>query len=55
MVRTKKCQKHILLADKCETSWSTVHEYKMNKIVDYSDDGKKMFKANARAKAHLKL
>ena len=54
-MRTKKCQKHILLADKSESGWSTVHEYKMSKIVDYSDNGKKMFKANARAKAHLKL
>lgn len=51
MVRTKKCQKHIRLADKSKSGWSTVHEYKMTKIVDDSDNGKKMFKA----KAHLKL
>ena len=50
----KERQKHILLADKSEYSWSTVQEYKKSKIADDSDDDKKMFKAEARAKAHLK-
>jgi len=35
----------------CCTGWSTVHEYEMTRIVDDSDNGKKMLKA----KAHLKL
>ena len=50
----KECQKHILLADKSEYSWSTVQEYKNSEITDDSNDEKKMFKAEARAKAHLK-
>jgi len=50
----KERQKHILLADKSEYGWSTVQEYKKSEIADDSNDGKKMFKAEARAKAHLK-
>ena len=50
----KECQKHILLADKSEYSWSTVQEYKNSEITDDSNDEKKMFKAEAHAKAHLK-
>lgn len=50
----KERQKHILLADKSEYGWSTVQEYKKSEIADDSDDEKKMFKAEARAKAHLK-
>ena len=50
----KERQKHILLADKSEYGWSTVQEYKKSKIADDSNDEKKMFKAEARAKAHLK-
>ena len=50
----KERQKHIPLADKSEYGWSTVQEYKTSEIADDSDDEKKMFKAEARAKAHLK-
>ena len=50
----KEHQKHILLADKSEYGWSTVKEYEKSEIADDSDDEKKMFKAEARAKAHLK-
>ena len=50
----KERQKHILLADKSEYGWSTVQEYKKSEIADDSDDEKKMYKAEARAKAHLK-
>ena len=47
-------QKHILLADKSEFGWVTVHEYKKSEIADDSEDEKKMYKAEARAKAHAK-
>ena len=50
----KERQKHILLADKSEYGWSTVLGYKKSEIADDSDNEKKMFKAEARAKAHLK-
>ena len=50
----KERQKHILLADRSEYGWSTVQEYKKSEIADDSDDEKKMFKAEARAKAHSK-
>ena len=40
---------------KSEYGWSTVQEYKKSKIADDCDDEKKMFKAEARVKAHLKL
>ena len=50
----KERQKHILLADKSDFGWSTVQEYKKSDIADDSDDEKKMHKAEARAKAHLK-
>ena len=51
----KERQKHILLADKLEFSWVTVHEYKESKIADDSEDEKKkLYKAELRAKAHAK-
>ena len=50
----KERQKRILLADKSEYGWSTVQECKKSEIADDSDDEKKMFKAEARAKARLK-
>jgi len=50
----KERQKHILFADKSEYGWPTVQEYKKSKITDDSNDEKKMFKAEARVKAHLK-
>ena len=50
----KECQKHALLADKSEYGWSTVQEYKKSEIADDSDDEKKMLKADARARAHLR-
>ena len=40
---------------KSEYGWSTVQEYKKSEIADDSDDEKKMFKAETRAKAHSKL
>ena len=50
----KERQKHILLADRSEYGWSTVQEYKKSDIAGDSDDEKKMFKAEGRAKAHSK-
>ena len=50
----KERQKHILLADKSEYGWSTVQDYKKSEIADDSDNEKKMFKAEARTKAHIK-
>ena len=37
----KEKQKHILLADKWEFGWATVHEHKKSEIADDSDDEKK--------------
>jgi len=50
----KERQKHILLADKSEFGWATVHEYKKSEIADDSGDETKMYKAELRAKAHAK-
>ena len=53
-VLLKERQKHILLADKSPSGWATVAEYKRNELAENSDDEKKMYKAEARAKAQLK-
>ena len=50
---SKERQKHILLADKSPYGFQTVKEYKKNELVGNSDDEKKIFKAEARAKAQL--
>lgn len=42
-------EKHIILADKSEHGWKTVHEYKRNYLADDSDDEKKIIRAEARA------
>ena len=47
-------QKHILLADKSEYGWATVHEYKKHELADNSDDEKRIFKSEIRAKAQRK-
>ena len=45
-------QKHILLADKSEYGWATVYEYKQHELADNSDDEKRIFKSELRAKVH---
>ena len=47
-------QKHILLADKSEYGWAIVHEYKKHELADNSDDEKRIFKSEIRAKAQRK-
>ena len=47
-------QKHILLADKSEYGWATVHEYKKHELADNLDDEKRIFKSEIRAKAQRK-
>ena len=47
-------QKHILLADKSEYGWATVHEYKKHELADNSEDEKRIFKSELRAKGHKK-
>ena len=47
-------QKHILLADKSEYGWATVHEYKQHELADNSEDEKRIFKSELRAKGHRK-
>ena len=47
-------QKHILLAVRSNFGWATVHEYKRNDLADDSDDEKKIFRAEARAKSQAK-
>ena len=47
-------QKHILLADKSEYGWATVHEYKKHELADNSDDEKRIFKSEIPAKAQRK-
>ena len=44
-------QKHILLADKSEYGWSTVEEYKQNDLADDSEDEKRIYSAERRARA----
>ena len=46
-------QKHILLADKSESGWFTVEEYKKHDMAENSDDEKRIFSAERRARATL--
>ena len=46
-------QKHILLADKSESGWFTVEEYKKHDLAENSDDEKRIFSAERRARATL--
>ena len=46
-------QKHILLADKSESGWFTVDEYKKHDLAENSDDEKRIFSAERRARATL--
>ena len=46
-------QKHILLADKSESGWFTVEEYKKHDLAEDSDDEKRIFSAEQRARATL--
>lgn len=46
-------QKHILLADKSESGWFTVEEYKKHELAENSDDEKRIFSAERRARATL--
>ena len=43
-------QKHILLADKSDYGWATVDEYKKPSLADDSEDEKRIFKAESRAR-----
>ena len=45
--------KHILLADKSESGWFTVEEYKKHDLAENSDDEKRIFSAERRARATL--
>ena len=47
-------QKHILLADKSEYGWATVHEDKKHELADNSYDEKRIFKSEILAKAQRK-
>ena len=46
-------QKHILLADKSESGWFTVEEYKKHDLAEDSDDERRIFSAERRARASL--
>ena len=46
-------QKHILFADKSESGWFTVEEYKKHDLAENSDDEKWIFSAERRARANL--
>ena len=46
-------QKHILLADKSDSGWLTVEEYKKHDLADNSDDEKRIFSAERRARSTL--
>ena len=46
-------QKHILLADKSESGWFTVEEYKKHDLAENSDDEKHIFSAERRARSTL--
>ena len=50
----REWQKHILLADKSEYGWATVHKYRKHELADNSDDEKFIFKSEVHAKAHRK-
>ena len=44
-------QKHIILADKSEYGWSTVEEYKQHNLAADSEDKKRIYSAERRARA----
>ena len=44
-------QKHILLADESEYVWGTVEEYKQHDLADDSEDEKRIYNAERRARA----
>ena len=46
-----ECQKHILLADKSQYGWAMVEEYKHHDLADDSDDEKRIYGAERRARA----
>ena len=46
-------QKRILLADKSDSGWLTVEEYKKHDLADNSDDEKRFFSAERRARSTL--
>ena len=46
-------QKHILLADKSESGWLTVEEYKKHDLAENSDDEKRIFSAERPARSTL--
>ena len=46
-------QKHILLADKSEFGWCTVDEYKQDDLADDSEDEKRIYSAERRARVSL--
>ena len=46
-------QKHILLADKSDYGWATVDEYKKHSLAVDSDDEKRIFKAESRARTFV--
>ena len=46
-------QKHILLADKSESGCFTVEEYKKHDLAEDSDDERRIFSAERRARATL--
>ena len=46
-------QKHILLAYKSESGWLTVEEYKKHDLAENSNDEKRIFSAERRARATL--
>ena len=47
-------QKVIRLADSCDLGWSVVKEYQANPLASYSEDEKRMMRAEARASRKLK-
>ena len=47
-------QKHILLADKSEFGWATVNEYKKHELAADSEDEKRIYMSEQRAKASRK-
>ena len=46
-------QKHSLLADRSDYGWAMVVEYKKHSLADNSDDEKRIFKAEWRARASV--